>query len=55
MYLITVKISEHQNLLFTVETFERKGTHIVFTDAYTGMLKSFPDNICLIEQKEARE
>jgi len=54
MYLITVKISQTQNLLFTVETFERKGTHIVFTDTYTGLLKSFPDNICLIEQKEAR-
>ncbi len=50
MYLITVKVSDYQTLHFTVAAYEREGSHIVFTDAKTGMRKSFPDHLCLIEE-----
>lgn len=53
MYLITVKVSENQTLVFSVDHYEREGNHIKFTDSKTGLEKSFPDHICYIEEKGA--
>ena len=52
MFLITVKLSEIQNLNFTVIEYESKEGHIKFTDSKTGMLKSFPQHMCYIEEVE---
>ena len=50
MFTITVNLNDGASLFFTVIEYSRQGTHITFIDQKTGLTKSFPDNICYIEE-----
>jgi len=52
VYRITVKLNDERNLFYTVPNYSREGSHIKFIDQKTGLSKSFPDNICYIEEVE---
>jgi hypothetical protein len=52
MYKISVKLSEEKTFYYTVPNYTRQGNHIQFIDQKTGLEKSFPDHLCLIEEVE---
>jgi len=50
MFLVTVEIRTNTFLKFVVAKVERIGGHIVFKDRKTGLEKSFPDHMCVVDE-----